>query len=413
MLGENFVMIKIIMLMLIALVPELAYANEKIAENHGDTAWLLASTALVMIMTPGLALFYGSMTGRKVVDTLTQNFFALSFVGVLWIVVGYSLAFSDGNEYLGDLRYLLFKGVDGSVNTGFTIPHVLFACFQMMFAVITPVLMTGAVSERITMKSWIAIMCIWSVVVYCPIAHWLWSNTGFLAKQGSLDFAGGFVVHMSSGFSALVLALLIPKKKASEESKLDNGMILLGTTLLWFGWFGFNAGSALTGDAIASNAFATTYTAAAVCMLTYTFFECMIDKKPPSLFAACCGAVAGLVAITPAAGYVSVQSAILIGLITGFVGPIAQKIVKEKLGINDTLDVFACHGVCGLLGSLLTGVFASAAVNSGGKDGLVHGSAELLRANINSSLVVGVYSIVATFIIYKVVAMFMKVQVED
>lgn len=393
-----------------ALMPYPAFA----AINGADTAWMLISTALVLLMTPGLAFFYAGMVRPKnAVSTLYQNIIALSVVGVLWVLVGYSLAFSAGNSFIGDKSFFGLAGVgQDAVGTG-TIPHILFMAFQMMFAIITPALMTGAFAERVRFRAWIIILAVWSLVVYSPVAHWVWTSGGWLAQKGALDFAGGFVVHMTAGYSALVAAIVFGKRKDFNKAPhrpYDIGMIALGTALLWFGWFGFNAGSALTASGLAAHAFMTTFISAAVALLTWTLTDRIADGKA-TLVGGCIGVVAGLVAVTPAAGYVTVDSAILIGGLAGIICNVVARTVKGTFKIDDSLDVFACHGVGGTLGVIMTGLLGTTAVNSAGANGLLNGGDTLLTANLTGAVAVAVYSMVVTYIILKVVNVIVPVRV--
>lgn len=384
------------------------------AVDSGDTAWMLIATALVLLMTPGLAFFYAGMVRSKnAVSTLYQSIITLSIAGVLWIIIGYSLAFSAGNGFIGDASFMLLNGVgqEPSSPTS-TIPHILFVLFQMMFAIITPALMTGAFAERVSFKAWIAILIAWSLVVYAPVAHWVWSPTGWMAKAGALDFAGGFVVHMTAGFSALVAAIIFGKRKdvGKAHKPYDIGMIALGTSLLWFGWYGFNAGSALAANGLAAQAFLTTFAASAVALLAWALVDTIKDGKP-TLMGACIGVVAGLVAVTPAAGYVTVSSALIIGLTAGIVCNLVARAIKGVFKIDDTLDVFACHGIGGTIGALMTGLLATTAVNPAGANGLLNGGDTLFMANLTGAAAVAGYSVVATFIILKVVGLVIPLRV--
>lgn len=385
----------------LSLLPASAFA----AVDSGDTAWMMISTALVLLMTPGLAFFYAGMVRTKnVTSTLFQNVIALGVIGLLWVVVGYSLAFSGGSAYIGDLGAVLLNGVGQEASEGSTIPALLFMAFQMMFAIITPILMTGAFAERTRFGSWLIVMVLWSLCVYSPVAHWVWASNGWLFIKGALDFAGGYVVHMTAGFSALVAAILIGKRSdfGKNNKPYDVGMILLGTSLLWFGWFGFNAGSALSSGGLAVNAFVTTFVSAAAAMIMWILVDTIKDGKP-TLMGGCIGVVAGLVAVTPAAGFVTPGSAIVIGLLAGILCNLVARAVKGTFKIDDSLDVFACHGVGGLLGIIMTGLLASTDVNAGGANGLLNGGDSLLTANITGAIAVAVYSMVVTFIIIKVV----------
>jgi Amt family ammonium transporter len=380
--------------------------------DKGDTAWLLVSAALVLLMTPGLALFYGGMVRSKnILNVLMQSFIAIAVVTVLWVVIGYSLAFAPGNAFIGDLRYMGLGGVDQNGftlnGTDVTVPHQVFMVFQMMFAIITPALISGAIAERMKFGAYVAFIALWSLLVYSPLAHMVWGEGGYLFNKGALDFAGGTVVHISSGISALVLAILLGKRKIDrgEDTRPHNlPMTLIGTGLLWFGWFGFNAGSAVGSNGLAGSAFVVTHIAAAVAALTWVAIEWVTIKKPTALgFAS--GAVAGLVAITPASGFVSPISAIIIGCAVSFFSYFAIK-MKSKLGYDDTLDVFGVHCVGGIWGAIATGLFADGAVNSvvnanGAKNGLLlaGGDASLLVNQIIGILIALAMGAIGTLII--------------
>ena len=397
------------------LMPFAAFA-EGGAVNSGDTAWMLTSTAFVLIMTPGLAFFYAGMVGAKnVVSTLYQNVIALGVIGVLWALIGYSLAFSPGTAFIGDTAYMMLNGVgQAPVDGNATIPHLLFMIFQMMFAIITPALITGAFAERIRFKAWLLILVLWSLVVYSPVAHWLWVPTGWLAAQGALDFAGGFVVHMTAGCSALIAAILFGRRRdfGQAAKPYDVGMVVLGTALLWFGWFGFNAGSALTSGGLASQAFVNTFLSAAVAMLAWTSVDALKDGKPTTM-GGCIGVVAGLVAVTPAAGYVTTSTAMLIGLLAGIACNVVARLVKVKFKLDDTLDVFACHGIGGAIGVTMTGLFATTAVNPAGANGLLFGETKLFVGNLIGLVAVAAYSMICTFIIIKLVSVVTPLRVTD
>ncbi len=384
--------------------------------NSGDTAWLLTATAMVLFMTPGLAFFYAGMVRSKnAVSTLYQNMIALGVVGVLWAVIGYSLAFSGGSAFIGDTSFALLNGVGQEpIDANATIPHILFMAFQMMFAIITPALITGAFAERVSFKAWLFILVAWSLVVYSPVCHWVWASTGWLFAKGAADFAGGYVVHMTAGYSALVAALLFGKRRdfGQAHKPFNVGMIVLGTAMLWFGWFGFNAGSALTSGGIASQAFVNTFLAAAIALLAWTLVDAMKDGKATAM-GGCIGVVAGLVAITPAAGYVTPGSALLIGLTAGIVCNLVARIIKGNFKIDDSLDVFACHGVGGTIGAIMTGLLASKAVNPAVSDGFFNGGETLLTTNLTAAVSVAVYSMVCTFVIIKVVNIFCPVRVSE
>src|SRR5947207_9335079 len=344
----------------LAAVPGTAAAADGSAINSGDTAWMLVATALVMLMLPGLALFYGGLVRRKnVLSTIMHSFFGLAIVSVVWVFVGFSLAFAPdvtGVGLLGGLDYVGFVNVGLTPSTVYatTIPFVLFAAFQLMFAAITPALITGAFAERKRFASFVIFTVLWSLVVYSPIAHWVWATDGWLYKLGALDFAGGTVVHASSGVSALVVALLIGRRKANGErmEPHDIPMTVLGAGLLWFGWFGFNAGSALSAGGLAANALLVTNTAAAAATITWVLAS-YLHRGKVSVVGAACGAVAGLVAITPASGFVTAGGALIIGLVVGGLCYSAT-LLRERVKVDDALDVFAVHGVGGVFGALAT-----------------------------------------------------------
>ena len=334
-----------------------AFAQEV---NSGDTAWLLTSSALVLLMTPGLAFFYGGLArGKSVLNTMLMSFVAIGIVGVLWIVIGYSLAFGEGgNAFIGSLSALGLNGITADSVSG-TIPTYVFVMFQAMFAIITPALISGAVVDRMKFSSYVVFITLWSVLIYAPLCHTVWSADGWLYNLGALDFAGGTVVHMSAGFSALVAAWLLgPRLASTRRNALPHNIpfVLLGAGLLWFGWFGFNAGSALGANSSAGLAFLTTNTAGATAMIVWLLCETLRGHRPSAVGAAT-GAVVGLVTITPAANFVSPLAAIAIGAI-GAAAAFGVVQLKNRIGVDDALDVFACHGVGGMVGAVLTGVFA-------------------------------------------------------
>ena len=375
--------------------------------SGGDTAWMLVATALVMVMLPGLALFYGGLVRRKnVLSTIMHSFFGLALVSVIWVLVGFSLAFGHditGLGLLGGPEYIGFSnvGLEPNPTYGPTIPFVLFAGFQMMFAAITPALITGAFAERKRFASFVIFTGLWSLLVYSPIAHWVWATDGWLYKLGALDFAGGTVVHASSGLSALVVALLIGRRASNGErmEPHDIPMTVLGAGLLWFGWFGFNAGSALTAGGLAANALVVTNTAAAAATISWVLIS-YAHKRKVSVVGAACGAVAGLVAITPASGFVTAGGALVIGLVVGGLCYSAT-LLRERLRIDDALDVFSVHGVGGVFGALATGVFATTAINA--FPGLIDGNAGQLATQAIAVAATIAYSVVATYVIVKAV----------
>ncbi len=386
--------------------------------DTGSTAWMLTSTALVMIMLPGLALFYGGLVRRKnVLSTIMHSFFGLAIVSVVWVLVGFSLAFgTDANLFgipglIGNLDYVGFfnVGLTPSATYATHIPFVLFAAFQLMFAAITPALITGAFAERKRFASFVLFTVLWSIVVYSPIAHWVWASDGWLFKLGALDFAGGTVVHASSGLSALIVALLIGRRVVNGDrmEPHDIPMTVLGAGLLWFGWFGFNAGSALEANGLAASAFIVTNTAAAAATLTWVGASYLHHRKV-SVVGAACGAVAGLVAITPASGFVTPGGAILIGLAAGGLCYSAT-LLRERLRIDDALDVFAVHGVGGVFGAVATGVLATTAVNA--YPGLIDGNAGQVLTQLLAVAATIAYAVIATFVIVKVVDVILGIRI--
>ncbi len=388
--------------------------------NAGDTAWLLASAALVMLMTPALGFFYGGLVRRKnVLSTLMHSWFILALISVQWVLWGYSLAFSPdtGLGIIGGLSWIGLNGVGQEPNADYagSVPHLAYMAFQMMFAVITPALITGAFAERKRFKAFVLFSLLWATFVYDPVAHWVWGTGGWLRALGTLDFAGGTVVHITSGISALVCAMVLGKRrKAGTESfdPHDLTMVVLGAGLLWFGWFGFNAGSALTAGGLAANAFVVTNTAAAMAALTWMTVSWIVHRRP-SVLGAAAGAVAGLVAITPASGYVNVAASIIIGLGAGGLCFFAVNLIKERVGIDDALDVFGVHGIGGTWGAIATGIFATIAVNTAGADGLIYGNPQQLLTQLIAVLVSWVYSGVMTFIILKAIDAVIGVRVPE
>jgi len=386
--------------------------------DTGDTAWMLVSSALVLLMTPGLALFYGGMVRSKnVLNVLMQSFIAMGLVTVIWVVAGYSLAFSKGTPFVGGLAWLGLSGVGQEPYAfyGATVPHQVFMVFQMMFAIITPALISGAIAERMKFSTYIVFMGLWSLLIYAPLAHMVWGEGGYLHDLGALDFAGGTVVHISSGISALVLAILLGKRRtpSGEDSRPHNlTMTLVGTGLLWFGWFGFNAGSAIGSNGLAGNAFIVTHIAAAVAAMTWVLIEWIVIKKPTALGFAT-GAVAGLVAITPASGFVGPMAAIALGVGVSIISFGAIRL-KAKFGYDDTLDVFGVHGIGGIWGALATGLFASKAINSLGADGLFNGGGMTLLGKqfIGVGIAVG-YAAVGTLVLGSILKATMKLRVDS
>jgi len=388
------------------LLPLPVGAAEAAAIDSGDTAWILASAALVMLMTPGVALFYGGMVRKKnVLSILMQCFTILALVSVQWVLLGYTLSFGpDVKGIIGDLSFLGLSGVGlGPSDTyGTTIPNTVFVVFQGMFAIITAALITGAFAERMKFSAFVIFTLLWTTLVYDPLAHWVWGG-GFLGKLGALDFAGGTVVHISSGVSGLVAALVLGKRLSKQREAIlphNLPMTVTGAALLWFGWFGFNAGSALAANGLAGMAFLVTNTAAAAGAMSWVVAE-WLDHGKPTIFGAVSGAVAGLVAITPAAGYVTPLASILIGIMVGPICYLAVSRVKEKLGYDDALDVFGIHGVGGTLGALATGLFATTVINSAAANGLFYGNPHQLWVQFLSVLASWVYAGGMTFLILK------------
>ena len=384
--------------------------------SAGDTAWLLMSAALVMLMTPALGFFYGGLVRRKnVLATIMHSFFILCLISVQWVLWGYTLAFGpDKGGIIGGLDWLTLKGVGQEPGPyAATVPHQAFMVFQMMFAVITPALITGAFAERKRFKAFVVFTLLWATFVYDPVAHWVWGG-GWLGQLGALDFAGGTVVHITSGVSALVAALVLGRRVGYGRDALephDATMTVLGASLLWFGWFGFNAGSAITAGGLAANAFVVTNTAAAMAALTWMTVS-WLHKGAPSVLGAAAGAVAGLVAITPASGYVDVSSSILIGLGAGVFCYTAIQLTK-RLRVDDALDVFGVHGVGGAWGAIATGIFATVAVNGAAKDGLLAGNPGQLGVQAIAVAASVLYAAVMTFVILKLIDVFVGLRVPE
>lgn len=414
--------IPFIVLMVVAIaaifIPSFANFNDGGKYNSADIAWIIVATALVFLMTPGLAFFYGGMVHRKnVLSTMIKSFVATGIVSILWVTVGYSLCFGESiGGFIGNpFSHLFFKGVSSGAPWSLapTIPLMLFALFQLMFAIITPSLVVGAVAERIRFSSYILFIVMFSLFVYAPIAHWTWHPDGFLFKMGVLDFAGGTVVHISAGCAALAGALVLKRRKVHIENKeippANIPYVLIGTGLLWFGWFGFNAGSAGGANALSVSAFATTNTAAAAGGLAWMFFDVLKGKKP-SVLGFCIGAVVGLVAITPAAGFVAIPQSIFIGAVASLISNIAVY-YKSKSILDDTLDVFPCHGIGGIVGMIMTGIFATKNINSGGNDGLFYGNPAFFFTQLKGLSIVVAYSFSASYGIFKFINWVMPMRV--
>lgn len=392
--------------LLVGLLPAIARAEEELTVDSGDTAWILTSSALVLMMTvPGLAFFYGGMVrGKNILSTLMHSFILMAIISIIWVICGYSIAFGpDVANLFGTFAYFGLSGVTGEpAEIAPTIPHYAFMAFQLMFAIITPALISGAIAERIKFKAYIVFMSLWSIFIYAPLCHWVWGG-GWIGDMGALDFAGGTVVHISAGASALVACIILGKRRGHGKEPMPPHNLpytVLGAALLWVGWFGFNAGSALAADGLAATAFVTTNTAAAAAVLGWMFTEWMTRGKPTALGAAS-GAVAGLVAITPAAGFVSPMASILIGAVAGALCFGACNL-KTRFGYDDSLDVVGVHGVGGTWGALATGVFAWTAINSGGDNGLFHGNPGLLFIQFKAVAATWIFCGVGTFILLKI-----------
>ncbi len=409
----------VIGLLAVISIPVFVFAEGASNIDTGDTSFVMIAAALVFIMTPGLAFFYGGMVRKKnVLNTMMNSFIIIGLISVQWVLIGYTLAFGpDKGHLIGGLNWFGLNGVGAAPNADYagTIPHSAFAVYQLMFAIITPALITGAFAERMRFPAFLAFTLLWATLVYDPLAHWVWGANGWLKNLGALDFAGGTVVHISSGVAGIVAALVIGKRKGFKTLPMiphNIPFVVLGGALLWFGWFGFNAGSALAANGLAVSAFIATNTAAAAGVLSWVIIEWLHHGKP-TLLGAATGGVVGLVAITPAAGFVSPLSSIIIGLLVSPLCYFAISVVKPKLGYDDSLDAFGCHGIGGIWGALATGLFASKEVNPGGANGLFHGNPSQLGIQALSVLVTILLSGVLTFIILKVISVFTKLRVSE
>jgi len=389
--------------------------------NGADTVWVLISAALVMLMTPAVGLFYGGMVRKKnVLGIITQSFIVLALISIQWILFGYSLAFgpdAGGHGFIGSLQWIGLNGIGAAPDPNYapTIPASVFMIYQAMFAIITPVLITGAFADRMKFSTFIVFTLLWTTLVYDPIAHWVWGTGGWLRGVGALDFAGGLVVHISAGLSALAAAIIIGKRigfKSENMAPHNVPMTLLGGILLWFGWFGFNAGSALTAGSLAANAFIVTNTSAAAGALSWMAISWKHGGKPNAL-GIVTGGVAGLAAITPAAGFVGPLWAIVIGAGAGLLCYFAMHFKNKKTNIDDSLDVFACHGVGSIWGVIAVGIFASVAINPAGANGLIYGNYDLIKSQIIAVIVTGIYSFLVTAIILKILDAKMGLRVAD
>jgi Amt family ammonium transporter len=396
------------------------FLKEVLIMNSGDTAWVLMASALVLLMTiPGLAFFYGGLVRRKnVLSILMQCFIIVCVISLQWMLFGYSLAFGpDFHGIIGKLDWIGLAGVGATPNPDYTktIPHSVFMIFQAMFAIITPALIIGAYAERVKFSAFLVFTLLWTTFVYDPLAHWVWGAGGWMRTLGALDFAGGIVVHVSSGISALVLALLLGKRVGYNHRPIrphNLPFTVLGAALLWFGWFGFNAGSALAADGLAANAFITTHIATAAAGLTWALVEWWHNGSPTILGAAT-GAVAGLVAVTPACGFVNPMNAMFIGMIVAVICYLAVAIIKGNLGYDDSLDAFGVHGVGGAVGTIATGFFAEKAINAAGTDGLLFGNAHQLYVQSLSLIVTVAFAAIMTFVIFKIVDAIIGMRVEE
>lgn len=380
--------------------------------NPADIAWMLTASGLVLLMTPGLSFFYGGMVGKKnVVSTMLQSFIALGVISILWYVVGFSLAFGEsiGGIIGNPSTYAFFRGVglDAHPALSPTIPLLLYALFQLKFAIITPALITGSFAERVKFSAYLVFICLFSLLIYCPLAHMTWHPDGLLRQWGVLDFAGGTVVHMSAGFAAIAGAWVLgPRKVLPEIHQPANiPFVLLGTGMLWFGWFGFNAGSSLGANVLAVQAFATTNTASATAMLAWIFFDA-VRGRPISAIGACIGAVVGLVAITPAAGYVSIGQSVAIGFIASICSNLAVHFKNNRTNLDDTLDVFPCHGLGGIIGMLLTAFFAK-------EVGVIYGKTETMLYHLLTLVFVGGFTFCGSWILFKITGIIVPLRVSE
>jgi Amt family ammonium transporter len=405
----NFIVLALLVFTSLLFSAEYEFVQGNSNIDTGDTAWMIVASAFVLLMTPGLAFFYGGMVSKKsVISTMLQSFVALGVISVLWVIVGFSLAFGEsiGGIIGNPLTYFNFKGVTLSPNTDFadSIPFLIFALFQLKFAIITPALITGSFAERIRFRSYILFMVLFSLLIYSPLAHMTWHPDGLLRNWGVLDFAGGTVVHMSAGIAALAGAIYLGKRKERIERPANIPFVILGTGLLWFGWFGFNSGSALGANTDAVVAFANTNLASAASMITWIFLDRFQNRKMSSL-GACIGAIVGLVAITPAAGFVTLGQSIFIGFVAAVVSNFAIRLNK-KAEIDDTLDVFPSHGVGGIVGMILTGVLA--------KDvGLIYGDATTFLYHMLALLLVAIFTFFGSLILYKLTDLLLSMRVRE
>jgi ammonium transporter, Amt family len=408
------------------MMPLCAWAEEAVAAaatapkiDTGDTAWVIVSAGLVLMMTPALAFFYGGLVRKKnMLSVLQQCMMAMCLITLQWVVLGYSLSFGpDKGGWIGDLSWLMLKGVGQEPNADYaaTIPHLVFMIYQAMFAIITPALILGAFAERMKFSAYCLFILVWATLVYNPVCHWVWAVGGFIRKMGALDFAGGTVVHINAGVAALVSALVL-KPRVGYPNKMSPPHSLpfavLGAGLLWFGWFGFNAGSALGANGLAATALVATHIAAAVAGLTWVLLDLAFNGHM-TMLGMITGVVAGLVAITPAAGFVTPGGAIMIGLTVSLICYAAVAFMKPKLGYDDTLDAFGVHGIGGIWGAIATGIWCTKSVNSAGADGLFYGNPGQFIIQVKAAAITAAYSIVVSFIILKVLDVIMGLRVKE
>jgi len=408
-MGKKIYFFVLLVIVIICVYSASNYQELTSAIDSGDTAWMIVASAFVLLMTPGLSFFYGGMVSKKnIISTMLQSFIALGVVSILWVLIGFSLAFGDsiGGIIGNPLTYFAFNNVGLEPNPDFTstIPFLLFALFQLKFAIITPALITGSFAGRVRFRSYIFFMVLFSLLIYSPLAHMTWHPDGLFRNWGILDFAGGTVVHMSAGFAALAGAIFLGKRKEVELSPANVPYVILGTGLLWFGWFGFNAGSALGANSDAVIAFANTNIASATAMITWVFYERMLGRKM-SAVGACIGAVVGLVAITPAAGFVNIGQSMFIGFIAAIISNYAIHL-KNKTNVDDTLDVFPSHGVGGIVGMLLTAVFAE-------QVGLIYGQTDTFLYHLLGLALVSVYCFFGSYLLYMIVDMILTMRVRE
>lgn len=408
-MGKKIYFFVLLVIVIICVYSASNYQELTSAIDSGDTAWMIVASAFVLLMTPGLSFFYGGMVSKKnIISTMLQSFIALGVVSILWVLIGFSLAFGDsiGGIIGNPLTYFAFNNVGLEPNPDFTstIPFLLFALFQLKFAIITPALITGSFAGRVRFRSYIFFMVLFSLLIYSPLAHMTWHPDGLFRNWGILDFAGGTVVHMSAGFAALAGAIFLGKRKEVELSPANVPYVILGTGLLWFGWFGFNAGSALGANSDAVIAFANTNIASATAMITWVFYERMLGRKM-SAVGACIGAVVGLVAITPAAGFVNIGQSMFIGFIAAIISNYAIHL-KNKTNVDDTLDVFPSHGVGGIVGMLLTAVFAE-------QVGLIYGQPDTFLYHLLGLVLVSVYCFFGSYLLYMIVDRVLTMRVRE